>query len=76
MINEGKPTVNEATCTGCGVCRSVCPAPENAILLMPIFLRPAVEAKRHHMTDEQHQHSRRSLKRTGTVIKSTPCSPI
>ena len=45
VISHGKPTVNEATCTGCGVCRWVCPAPENAILLMPIFLRPTVERK-------------------------------
>jgi ferredoxin-type protein NapG len=45
VIRESKPTVNEATCSGCGVCRWVCPAPENAILLMPIFLRPTVEKK-------------------------------
>lgn len=43
VIREGKPTVNEATCSGCGVCRSVCPAPENAILLMPTFLRPSAQ---------------------------------
>ncbi|TWU46909.1 4Fe-4S dicluster domain-containing protein [Rubripirellula reticaptiva] len=41
-VTEGKPTVNEDTCTGCGVCRYVCPAPENAILLMPTFSRPSV----------------------------------
>ncbi len=35
-------TVNEETCTGCGVCRYVCPAPENAILLMPAFSRPGL----------------------------------
>jgi ferredoxin-type protein NapG len=45
VINEVKPAVNETTCTGCGVCRSVCPAPENAILLMPTFLRPALKRK-------------------------------
>jgi ferredoxin-type protein NapG len=45
VISAGKPTVNQATCTGCGVCRSVCPAPENAILLMPMFLRPFPEEK-------------------------------
>ena len=45
VINEGKPTVNETACTGCGVCRWVCPAPENAILLMPTFLRPAPERR-------------------------------
>ncbi len=40
-VTDGKPTVNETACTGCGVCRYVCPAPENAILLMPSFLRPS-----------------------------------
>ncbi|NND95801.1 MAG: 4Fe-4S dicluster domain-containing protein [Pirellulaceae bacterium] len=39
-LDSGKPTVNESTCTGCGMCRYVCPAPENAILLMPAFVRP------------------------------------
>lgn len=39
-LEEGKPTVHETICTGCGVCRHVCPAPENAILLMPTFVRP------------------------------------
>ena len=38
-VAEGKPTIDEETCTGCGVCRYVCPAPENAILLMPTFVR-------------------------------------
>lgn len=40
-VNDGKPTIREEVCTGCGVCRYVCPAPENAILLMPTFNRPA-----------------------------------
>lgn len=39
-VVNGKPTVQEEVCTGCGVCRYVCPAPENAILLMPTFVRP------------------------------------
>jgi MauM/NapG family ferredoxin protein len=39
-VQDGKPTIDENTCTGCGVCRYVCPAPENAILLMPAFSRP------------------------------------
>ncbi|WP_235908931.1 4Fe-4S dicluster domain-containing protein [Roseiconus nitratireducens] len=42
MVVDGKPTVNEDHCTGCGVCRYVCPAPENAILLMPAFRRPGL----------------------------------
>lgn len=41
-VTDGKPTINEDTCTGCGVCRYVCPAPENAILLMPAFSRPGL----------------------------------
>lgn len=40
VVTRGRPSVDETTCTGCGVCRFVCPAPENAILLMPAFLRP------------------------------------
>lgn len=39
-VEAGKPRVNEEACTGCGVCRYVCPAPENAILLMPVYARP------------------------------------
>ncbi len=41
-VSSGKPTVDENACTGCGVCRYVCPSPENAILLMPIFARPNI----------------------------------
>lgn len=41
-VTDGKPTIDEDTCTGCGVCRYVCPAPENAILLMPAFSRPGI----------------------------------
>lgn len=43
-VSEGKPTIDEEVCTGCGVCRYVCPAPENAILLMPTFNRPTLSA--------------------------------
>jgi len=43
-VRQGKPTVLENVCVGCGVCRYVCPAPENAILLMPAFLRPTLPA--------------------------------
>lgn len=42
VVADGKPTVAEEVCTGCGVCRYVCPAPENAILLMPAFSRPGL----------------------------------
>lgn len=38
--DRGRPSVVEETCTGCGVCQYVCPAPENAVLIMPAFSRP------------------------------------
>lgn len=38
----GKPIIVDDLCTGCGVCQFVCPAPENAILLMPLAVRPTV----------------------------------
>ena len=44
-IRDGKPSIVEERCTGCGVCRFVCPAPENAVLLMPMFLRPAASGE-------------------------------
>lgn len=34
-FNEGMPRIVLETCTGCAVCRDVCPAPENAILMTP-----------------------------------------
>lgn len=39
----GKPRIVESTCTGCGVCQHVCPAPRNAILLVapPARLEPS-----------------------------------
>jgi ferredoxin-type protein NapG len=33
-------------CTGCGVCQFVCPAPHNAVLLMPVPERPVPSARK------------------------------
>ncbi len=38
-MTDGKPRIIEDKCTGCGVCQYVCPAPHNAILLMPALQR-------------------------------------
>jgi ferredoxin-type protein NapG len=35
-----KPKIVDACCTGCGVCQFVCPAPDNAVLLVPLAERP------------------------------------
>jgi ferredoxin-type protein NapG len=40
-----KPKIVEAACTGCGVCQFVCPAPDNAVLLVPLAERPFPPAK-------------------------------
>ena len=38
-VTNGQPHIVERNCTGCGVCQYVCPAPHNAILLMPALQR-------------------------------------
>jgi ferredoxin-type protein NapG len=37
---NGRPVVDGDVCTGCGVCQSACPAPQNAILILPAKARP------------------------------------
>jgi Pyruvate/2-oxoacid:ferredoxin oxidoreductase delta subunit len=32
---DGLPLVDASVCDGCGLCQEVCPAPKNAILLLP-----------------------------------------
>lgn len=34
-LTNGRPRIVADVCTGCGVCRQVCPAPKNAVLLSP-----------------------------------------
>jgi ferredoxin-type protein NapG len=38
---NGRPVVNPAACTGCGVCQFVCPAPRNAVMVLPTLNRPS-----------------------------------
>jgi ferredoxin-type protein NapG len=38
------PAANEALCTGCGICQHVCPAPNNAIAMLPNRERPTPES--------------------------------
>jgi len=34
-VTNGLPSVVPDLCTGCGICHDVCPAPTNAVLLLP-----------------------------------------
>lgn len=34
-VENGIPTVVADLCTGCGICHDVCPAPTNAVLVIP-----------------------------------------
>lgn len=38
-VTRGKPRIEPGACDGCGVCRDVCPAPHNAVILLPASLR-------------------------------------
>lgn len=35
VVKQGIPRIVASACTGCGECRQVCPAPENAVLMIP-----------------------------------------
>lgn len=39
FTGQGMPMVSRDLCTGCGICQQVCPAPENAVLLLPNAIR-------------------------------------
>ncbi len=47
-VVAGKPRIREGTCTGCGVCAGVCPAPTNAIVVMPLADRPSSSGRSEH----------------------------
>lgn len=39
-LAAGKPRIRPDVCTGCGLCATVCPAPINAVVVMPLADRP------------------------------------
>ncbi|MFT4541727.1 MAG: ferredoxin-type protein NapG [Planctomycetota bacterium] len=45
-LSQGRPTIHAAACTGCGICHFACPAPTNAIAVMPLALDPGSSPRR------------------------------
>lgn len=43
-VEQGIPMVIAAACTGCGICHDVCPAPTNAVLVLPRRRNPRFPA--------------------------------
>lgn len=48
---NGRPVVNPGACTGCGVCQYVCPAPRNAVMILPPLTRPTLTSEASRATD-------------------------
>ena len=42
IVEDGMPRVDNDKCTGCGICHYACPAPTNAVAMMPLQQRPVV----------------------------------
>lgn len=42
VVDNGMPSVDNTKCTGCGICHYACPAPTNAIAMMPLQQRPVM----------------------------------
>lgn len=46
VLDQGRPRVVDALCTGCGVCHHVCPAPRNAVIMLPLVERQPIPRDR------------------------------
>ena len=75
-LDQGRPVINEQACTGCGVCQYVCPAPYNAIAILPVASRYEESGEESAAVDSQGRNWRqeyfgnRSLKPEANVDPS------
>lgn len=44
-VERGRPSIDPDACTGCGTCAWVCPAPTNAVIVMPLADRPRPDSE-------------------------------
>lgn len=48
IMENGKPQIIAESCTGCGICEYLCPAPKKAIMVLPA--RPGFSGERKNIT--------------------------
>ncbi|MHC5024917.1 MAG: 4Fe-4S dicluster domain-containing protein [Planctomycetota bacterium] len=53
VLTDGRPRIEDARCTGCGVCFHVCPAPSNSVIVMPLLERPPSPAGSERISDDR-----------------------
>ncbi|MCK6489788.1 MAG: 4Fe-4S binding protein [Planctomycetes bacterium] len=46
VLDQGRPRVVADLCTGCGICHHVCPAPRNAVIMLPLLGRQPIPKDR------------------------------
>lgn len=56
LVEQGKPRVDPDHCTGCRICREVCPAPKNAVFLVARQARRGMIGRTVEETKPSEEH--------------------
>ena len=73
-MRDHRPHIVEETCTGCGVCHFVCPAPENAVIIMPLAERPPrpfADLNQADLTDDDVRQLFHDIERHAEPLQAT-----